>query len=120
MNGAGRFAAGLALKGVLRRFTGRAEPAAVAARKRPKRQRGRRQKNTARPTSGPVAHQQPRRGAAFYVMMGSIALALPLMLLFETAITRIVGVVMLFTFILSGVFAIAQPSFLEADDGDRA
>ncbi len=120
MNSAGRFAAGLALKGVLRRFTGRAEPAAVAARKRPKRQRDKRHKRATRTASGPVAHQQPARGAAFYVMMGSIALALPLMLLFETAITRIVGVVMLFTFILSGVFAIAQPSFLEADDGDRA
>jgi hypothetical protein len=44
MNSAGRFAAGLALKGVLRRFTGRAEPAAVAARKRPKRQRGKRRR----------------------------------------------------------------------------
>ena len=53
-------------------------------------------------------------------MMGSIALALPLMLIFENTITRIVGVAMLFTFILSGVFAIAQPSFLEADDQERA
>jgi len=45
-------------------------------------------------------------------MFGSLALGLVLMLLFEAPVTRILGVAALFTFIVSGVFLIADPAFL--------
>lgn len=56
------------------------------------------------------------RGVAFLVMMGSIALAVPMMLILEHPITRAIGVVALFTFIVAGVFAIAEDAFLEEED----
>jgi len=56
------------------------------------------------------------RDARFFVMMGSIALALPVMLLFEGIFTRLLGVILLFTFVVSGVFAIADHEFLSEDD----
>ena len=67
-------------------------------------------------TGGPLKNLLAARDARFYVMMGSIALALPLMLLFEHILTRIAGVLLLFTFIVSGVFAIADHDFLGEDD----
>ncbi len=115
----GRFAAGLAIKTVLKRLGGRDEPTATAEFRRgeaARRRRSARQREAASRAGGPVAHAQARRGLAFFVMMGSIALALPLMLIFEHPVTRVFGVVFCFTFILAGVFAIADPSFLEADD----
>ncbi len=114
MSTLGRFAAGLALKGLLRKATGRAEPAstpegaAAIARARARR--------SASGSGGTVANPSVRRGAAFLVMMGSIALALPLMLFFESTPTRIFGVLGLASFIVAGVFAIADPGFLESDD----
>ena len=112
----GRFAAGLALKTLLRTVTGRAEPASRVKATRKRRGRGRRPTRHPAATPGPRAHTQPRRGPAFVVMMGAIALALPLMLLFESPYTLAVGVVLLFTFVVAGVFAIADPAFLEADE----
>jgi hypothetical protein len=112
MSTLGRFAAGLALKGLLRKATGRAEPASTpegaAAIARARR--------SASGSGGTVANPSVRRGAAFLVMMGSIAIALPLMLFFESTPTRIFGVLGLASFIVAGVFAIADPGFLESDD----
>jgi hypothetical protein len=38
------------------------------------------------------------------------------MFLFESTPTRVIGVLALFTFIVSGVFAVADPAFIAADD----
>jgi hypothetical protein len=38
------------------------------------------------------------------------------MLFFDEPITRIIGVVAMFTFIISGVFLIASPSYIEKED----
>ena len=50
------------------------------------------------------------------LMFAALAVGLVLMLGFEAVVTRIVGVIALFTFIVTGVFLIADPTFLAADD----
>ena len=51
--------------------------------------------------------------------MACLVVGMALMLLFEHWLTRVVGVVALFAFIVSGVFLIADPRFLAApDDAD--
>ena len=57
------------------------------------------------------------RGALFGLMIASAAVAVPLMIIFDSPITRIVGVLGLITFIVSGVLVIADPAFLEQEDG---
>ena len=47
--------------------------------------------------------------------LACFAVALVLMLAFEATLTRILGVAALFAFIVSGVFAIADPAFLDED-----
>jgi hypothetical protein len=49
-------------------------------------------------------------------MFGSLAAGLVLMIGFDAPLTRLLGVVALFTFIVTGVFLIADPAFLERDD----
>jgi hypothetical protein len=49
-------------------------------------------------------------------MLGSLAVGLVLMIGFEAVLTRVVGVLALFAFIVSGVFLIADPAFLDRDD----
>jgi hypothetical protein len=51
-------------------------------------------------------------------MFACLGVGLLLMLLFEAWVTRAVGVVALFAFIVSGVFLIADPAFLAAEDDD--
>jgi dolichyl-phosphate-mannose--protein O-mannosyl transferase len=53
-----------------------------------------------------------RRPPLVALMFASLVLGLVLMLLFEAPVTRILGVAALFTFIVSGVFLIADPAFL--------
>ena len=65
---------------------------------------------------GRLANIKKGRDARFFVMMGSIALAVPLMLLFDSLLTRLVGVALLFTFVVAGVFAIADHEFLAEED----
>ena len=50
------------------------------------------------------------------LMFGSLILGLPLMLLFENTFTRIAGVILCFTFIVSGVFVLASPAYLGRDE----
>jgi hypothetical protein len=50
------------------------------------------------------------------LMLTSLALGLPLMLLFENTFTRIAGVILCFVFIVSGVFVLASPAFLGNDE----
>jgi hypothetical protein len=51
-------------------------------------------------------------------MFTCLGAGLLLMLLFEAWLTRLVGVAALFAFIVSGVFLIADPAFLAADDDE--
>ena len=50
------------------------------------------------------------------LMLTSLLLGVPLMVLFENTFTRIAGVILCFTFIVSGVFVLASPPFLNRDD----
>jgi hypothetical protein len=51
------------------------------------------------------------------VMLGCLGVGLALMLAFESWITRLLGVLALFAFIVIGVFLIADPAFLaEAEE----
>ena len=50
------------------------------------------------------------------LMLGSFVVGVLLMVLFHEPITRIVGVTALFTFIVTGVFLIADPAFLDRED----
>ena len=51
-------------------------------------------------------------------MFTCLGAGLLLMLLFEAWFTRLLGVAALFAFIVSGVFLIADPAFLAAEDDD--
>jgi hypothetical protein len=55
-----------------------------------------------------------RRGVA--AMLACLGAGLVLMIGFEATITRILGVLLLFAFIVTGVFVIADPEFLGRDD----
>ncbi len=57
-----------------------------------------------------------RRRPLLVFMFACLGVGLLLMLLFEAWVTRVIGVVALFTFIVSGVFLIADPAFLAAED----
>ncbi|HEX2102861.1 MAG TPA: hypothetical protein VHF51_04375 [Solirubrobacteraceae bacterium] len=50
------------------------------------------------------------------VTIGSFVLASAIMLAFEAPPARIAGVALLFVFIVSGVFLIADPEFLDRDE----
>jgi hypothetical protein len=56
--------------------------------------------------------------AVFGGMWVCLAIGLVLMLVFEAWYTRVLGVAGLFAFIVSGVFLIADPAFLTADDDE--
>jgi hypothetical protein len=49
------------------------------------------------------------------LVAGSLVAGLALMIPFEATITRILGVVLLFTFMVGALFAIAEPRFLDRD-----
>ena len=59
-----------------------------------------------------------RRRPLLVFMFACLGVGLLLMLLFEAWVTRAVGVTALFAFIVSGVFVIADPAFLAAEDDD--
>ena len=59
-----------------------------------------------------------RRRPLLLLMFACLGVGLLLMLLFEAWVTRVVGVVALFAFIVSGVFLIADPAFLAAEDDE--
>jgi hypothetical protein len=53
-------------------------------------------------------------------MLGCLVIGMALMLVFEHWVTRVLGVGALFAFIVSGVFLIADPAFLVAEEDDPA
>ena len=57
-----------------------------------------------------------RRRPLLLFMFAMLGIGMLLMLIFEHWTTRVVGVVTLFAFIVSGVFLIADPAFLAAED----
>lgn len=50
--------------------------------------------------------------------LGAFVLGVALMIPFEYTITRVLGVVLLFAAIVAGVFAIASPELLGAEDDE--
>jgi hypothetical protein len=52
------------------------------------------------------------------VMLGSLGAGLVLMVVFDSAVSRVFGVLALFAFIVIGVFLIADPAFLAAEDDE--
>ena len=57
----------------------------------------------------------PPRGRLVTTMAAFLVVGMPAMLLFEAPITRVVGVLCIFGFIITGVFAIARPEFLDPE-----
>ena len=57
-----------------------------------------------------------RRRPLLVCMLACLVVGSLLMVLFEAWVTRALGVIALFAFIVSGVFVIADPAFLAADD----
>ena len=57
--------------------------------------------------------------ALMAVMLGCLAVGMVVMLVFDSAIARVVGVLALFAFIVMGVFLIADPEFLAAEDDEE-
>lgn len=49
----------------------------------------------------------------------ALVLAVVLMVIFDTTVTRILGVISIFAFIALGTFAIATPEFLNGDRDDE-
>jgi drug/metabolite transporter (DMT)-like permease len=56
------------------------------------------------------------RGRPGAFTLGALVVTLVSMLLFDEPITRIIGVAAMFAFIISGVFLIASPSYIEKQD----
>jgi hypothetical protein len=56
------------------------------------------------------------RGRKALLVVAAFVLGVGLMVPFEAAITRILGMAFLLAFIVGGVFVIADPRFLAADD----
>jgi len=54
------------------------------------------------------------------VMLGCLVVGLALMLAFESAVTRLLGVLALFAFIVVGVFLIADPVFLAEEEEEES
>jgi hypothetical protein len=78
--------------------------------------RSRRRLRGEHPPAATTAVAAPRRGPLLTAMLGCFAVGLPLMVLFEGTITRILGVALMFGFIVTGVFLIANPAFLSQED----
>ena len=53
------------------------------------------------------------------VMVACFGAGSLLMLLFEAPLTRVAGVLLLLAFMVSGVFLVASPAFLAADDDEH-
>jgi NADH:ubiquinone oxidoreductase subunit 6 (subunit J) len=53
------------------------------------------------------------------VMLACLVVGMGLMLVFESALSRVVGLLALFAFIVIGVFLIADPEFLASEEEDQ-
>lgn len=57
---------------------------------------------------------QPKRSLS-YLVIGSLIAGLGLMIPFEATITRVLGIGLLFGFIVGALFLVAEPRFLARD-----
>lgn len=57
-----------------------------------------------------------RRERLLGLTIGSFALGSAIMIVFEAPLARIVGVALLFVFVVAGVFLVASPEFLARDE----
>jgi len=94
---------------VLERFGRGRGDTGGAGRRRRGRRRGSRRAEPAEPLA-------PPRGRLVTAMIGFLVVALVMMIGFEYAITRLIGVLCIFGFIICGVFAVADPRFLTVDE----
>ncbi len=104
---------GFAAKLVLDRLAG--DPELPGGRRRPAARRGRGRTHPATPARS-SAPASVKRGPLFLFMMACAGIGVPLMIIFEAPITRVVGVLALFGFIIAGVFVIADPAFLAGEE----
>jgi hypothetical protein len=58
------------------------------------------------------------RGPLALLMLGSFTVGMVLMILFEATATRILGMAALITFMVSGIFLIADPAMLDPEDDE--
>jgi hypothetical protein len=96
----GDFALGLVLRGVLGRLQRPPKPRAPRAR-------------------GRSTSSSRRITPLLLATLTCFALGVPLMIIFEHTITRILGVGLMFAFIISGVFLVADPAFLNQEEDER-
>jgi len=54
-------------------------------------------------------------GRLGFVVLASLVVGLALMIVFDATVTRVLGVTLLFAFIVGALFLIAEPIFLERD-----
>jgi energy-converting hydrogenase Eha subunit C len=57
-----------------------------------------------------------RRERLLGLTIGSFVLGSAVMVLFEAPLARIVGVALLFVFVVAGIFLVADPAFLARDE----
>lgn len=100
----------LALALLVRAFLGRVQKLARASRRR----EARRDRNGA--ASPSRAAVPPQRGPLMLLTLGCFALGLPVMILFELPLTRVLGVALMLGFIVCGVFLVANPTFLGREE----
>ena len=60
----------------------------------------------------------PRRGPLAGLMLASFVVGMALMLAFEATITRVLGMTALVTFMVSGLFLVADPAMLDPEDDE--
>jgi hypothetical protein len=68
--------------------------------------------------SRPAPAPSVRRRPLLVLMLACLVVGFLLMVLFEAWVTRALGVIALFAFIVAGVFLIADPAFLAAEDDE--
>jgi hypothetical protein len=98
---------------------GRARPADPDPVRAPRTGDGAASPSAPRPDRAPQRQSSPPR-PLLALTFGSLALALVLMLVFHSPISRVVGVAATFEFIISGVFLIADHAFLGPEPRPRA
>ena len=68
------------------------------------------------PTAAPSGAASAERRPLALVALTALAVGFVLLVVFDAWLTRLIGVLALFTFIVAGVFAIATPQLLDGED----
>jgi hypothetical protein len=70
----------------------------------------------------PATEPPPPRRGLLALTVGAFVVGAAVMLAFDAPVARVVGLAALFTFVVAGVFTVADPDWLahdDEDDGDR-